>query len=177
MPYYQTLTEWKTDSSFDPDVIEEHLARVDTKLSLASGTYARFTAWERKVYEEINNALRRRYNVPLAVIPPATTPDLAKVPFTIKGWSTALLDELLLGARRDAGDADPTDGDITARAARAREAMKAAANPDSEPHPELPLRSDLPGSSGVEKGILVESFNTIHGYFDAQAALRDSGGW
>lgn len=177
MPYYQTLIEWKTDSSFDPDVIEEHLARIDTKLGLASGTYARFTAWERKVYEEINNALRRRYSVPFAVIPPATAPDITKVPFTVKSWSTALLDELLLSARRDAGDADPADGDITARAERSREAMTNAADPERPAHPELPLRSDLPSSSGVEKGICVDSFNTIHGWFDAQAAARDAGGW
>lgn len=177
MPYYQTLTEWKTDSSFDPDVIEEHLARVDTKLSLSSGTYARFTAWERKVYEEINNALRRRYDVPMAVIPPATTPDVTKVPFTVKAWSTALLDELLLGARRDAGDDDPSNGDITARAQRARDAMRDAADTEKPAHPELPTRSDLPGSSGVTKGIMTESYTTIHGWFDTQAGLRDSGGW
>lgn len=177
MPTYQTLIEWKTDSSFDPDVIEEHLTRVDAKLTLTAGTYARFTVWERKVAEEIDNALRRRYNVPFAIIPPSTTPNLAKVPFTIKSWSTALLDELLLSARRDAGGADPNDGDITARAQRARDAMTKAADANEAPHPELPLRSDLPGSSGVEKGSLVESFNTIHGWFDQQAAVRDSGGW
>jgi hypothetical protein len=173
VPYYQTLTEWKTDSSFDPDVIEEHLARIDTKLSLASGTYARFTAWERKVYEEINNALRRRYVVPMAIISPATTPDITKVPFTVKAWSTALLDELLLGARRDAGDADPADGDITARAQRAREAMTNAADPERPAHPELPLRSDLPSSSGVTKGgPFVIEYLTGHDVFDALGARR-----
>jgi hypothetical protein len=173
VPYYQTLTEWKTDSSYDPDVIEEHLARVDTKLSLPSGTKARFTAWERKVYEEINNALRRRYVVPMAVIPPATTPDVTKVPFTVKAWSTALLDELLLGARRDAGDADPADGDITARAQRARETMTNAADPEKPAHPELPLRSDLPSSSGVAKGgPFVIEYLTGHDLYDALSARR-----
>lgn len=39
-----------------------------------------------------------------------------------------------------------------ARAQRARDAMGRAADPDNAAHPELPLRSDLPASSGVEKG-------------------------
>lgn len=177
MPKYLTLAEWRRRSSFGPAVVLEHLARVDVELGEAAGTYARFEAWEGDVAEEIDNALRRRYAVPLAIVAPATTPDITKVPRAVKAWSRAFLDELLLGARRDAGDADPADGDITARASRARDAMTNASDPERPAHPELPLRSDLPSSSGVEKGIMVESFTTPHGWFDAQANLRDSGGW
>lgn len=178
MAKYLTLLEWKRRSSFLPSVIDEHLARIDAELGEAPGTNARFEAWEGDTAEEEDNALRRRYAVPFAVIPPATTPDVAKVPLTIKTWSTALLDERLLSARRDAGITDPQDSDIVARAQRARDAMTNAADPERPAHPELPLRSDLQSSSGVSKGgPVVESFNTVHGWFDAQAATRDAGGW
>ena len=177
MPKYLTLAEWRRRSSFGPTVVLEHLTRADSELGEAAGTYARFEAWEGDIAEEIDNALRRRYNVPLAVIPPATEPDITKVPRVVKAWCRFLLDEELLAARRDSGITDPNDSDIVARAERARSAMTNAADPERPAHPELPLRSDLPSSSGVAKGILVESFNTIHGFFDAQAGLRDSGGW
>jgi hypothetical protein len=173
VPKYLTLAEWKARSSFSPTVIEEHLDRVDTDLGEAANTYARFEAWEGDVAEEIDNALRRRYAVPLAIVSPATTPNIAKVPRAVKAWSRAFLDELLLGARRDAGDADPADGDITARAQRAREAMTNAADPEKPAHPELPLRSDLPGSSGVAKGgPFVIEYLTGHDLYDALSARR-----
>lgn len=178
MPKYLSLLEWKRRSSFSPDVIEEHLVRIDTELGEAAGAYARFEGWEGDIAEDIDNALRRRYLVPLAVVSPATTPDITKVPRAVKGWIVALLDERLLDARRDAGEADPDDGPIRARAERARDTMAKVADADQAPHPELPLRSDLASTSGVAKGgPLVESFNTIQGWFDAQAAGRDQGGW
>jgi hypothetical protein len=178
VPKYLSLLEWKRRSSFSPDVIEEHLARIDTELGEAVGTYARFEGWEGDTAEDVDNTLRRRYVVPLAVIPPATAPDITKVPRAVKGWMARLLDEALLDAQRDAGEADPDDGPIRAKAQRARDAMVAAADADQAPHPELPLRSDLPSTSGVAKGgPIVESFNTVQGWFDAQADARDQGGW
>ncbi len=44
---------------------------------------------------------------------------------------------------------------------------------------ELPLRETDPlGASAINKGgPLVESFNTVQGWFDAQAQARDQGGW
>jgi hypothetical protein len=50
--------------------------------------------------------------------------------------------------------------------------MQNAANPDEPAHPELPLRADLPESSGVVKGgPFVINYVTAFDYFDAL------GGW
>ena len=80
MPKYLSLLEWKRRSSFLPTVIDEHLVRIDSELGEAPGTFARFEAWEGDTAAETDDALRRRYQVPFAVFPPSTTPDIAKVP-------------------------------------------------------------------------------------------------
>ena len=174
MPKYLSLLEWKRRSSFSPDVIEEHLARIDTELGEAVGTYARFEGWEGDLAEEVDNTLRRRYVVPLAVLSAGAAPDITKVPRAVKGWMARLLDEALLDARRDAGEVDPDDGPIRAKAQRARDAMGAAADPDNAAHPELPLRSDLPSSSGVELGgPFVVEYNSAFDVWDALVVRRN----
>jgi hypothetical protein len=177
MAKYLSLLEWKRRSSFSPAVIDEHLARIDSELGEAPGAFARFDAWEGDTAEEIDNGLRRRYAVPLAVLSAGSAPDITRVPLAVKTWMAAMLDERLLSARRDAGVPDPQDSDIMARAQRARDALTAAAQPDNAPHPELPLRSDLPESSGISKGgPYGYTPPSPWGFFDDQQARRDEEG-
>jgi hypothetical protein len=96
----------------------------------------------------------------------------------IKKWVWQLLDHKLLLAQREAGATLPDDSSIAGLKAETIAEMEKAADANGSPHPELPLRSDLPGTSGVALGgPMVVAFNTIHGYFDAEQAARDAGGW
>ncbi len=116
----------------------------------------------------VDDSLRRRYATPFGASPSTAEPDPALVPRTIKAWMTALLDEAFLQARRDPGsDVEAGDADLTSAAARVREELRRAADPDAEPRPELPLRADLPGGSGVSLGgPHVVSFTTPFEYWD-----------
>jgi hypothetical protein len=175
---YLTLLELKSRSAFEPEEWDTFFASRDAKLGEAPGTLLTFTDWSKGVQSTIDDALRRRYAVPFAIIAPSTTPDPARVPETVKEWAIALFDEKMFRARRYPGADAPVDSDLVAEAQRARDAMKAAADADAAPHPELPLLADKPKTSGIAKGgPEVESFNTIQGWFDAQAAARDGGGW
>jgi hypothetical protein len=176
MPKYLTLQEWRLRSAFGPDVVLEHIARIDTILGLSAGTYGRFEEWEGDAAEDVDNALRRRYVVPFAATDGNV--DITKVPRVIKKWVWQLLDCKLLDAQREAGATSPDDSRIAAFEEKTNAEMAKAADPNESAHPELPLRSDLPSSSGVALGgPLVFSSNTIQGYFDEQQRIRDEDGW
>ncbi len=178
MPKYLTLSEWRLRSAFGPSVVLEHVQRIDTDMELASGTYARFEEWEGDAAEDVDNALRRRYAVPFAIVAPATDTDITKVPRVVKKWVWMLLDTKLLDARREAGATSPDDSRIASFEEKASSEMAKAADANESPHPELPLRSDLPSSSGVTKGgPMAVSYTTIHGYYDAQVTARNEEGW
>lgn len=178
MPKYLTLAEWRLRSAFGPDTVLEHLARIDASMGLPVGTYARFEQWEGDAAEDVDNALRRRYVVPFACPPNSTTPDITRVPRVVKKWVWQLLDHKLLLAQREAGAALPDDSSIAAFEEKTLAEMAKAADADGSPHPELPLRSDLPNTSGVAVGgPLVAANNTIYGFFDDQQASRNAGGW
>jgi hypothetical protein len=173
MPKYLTFAEWRTRSSFGPAIVLEHIARVDTELGATAGTYARFEAWEGDAAEDVDNALRRRYAVPFAIVSPTVTPDITKVPRVIKKWVWMLLDAKLLDARREAGATSPDDSRIAAFEGKTNAEMAKAADANESAHPELPLRSDLPGSSGVSKGgPTVIEYLTPHDVFDVLGARR-----
>lgn len=152
MPKYLTLNEWREASSFGPTVVLEHVTRIDSEMGYAAGTYARFTKWELEAADDVDNALRRRYSVPFAVLSPGASPDITKVPNTIKKWVRLLLDVKLLDARRNAGVSGPDDSAIAGYKAEVNAEMAKAADANEAALPELPLRSDLPSSSGVDKG-------------------------
>ncbi len=178
MPKYLTLAEWRLRSAFGPDVVLEHLTRIDTTMSLTAGTYARFTEWEGDAAEDVDNALRRRYAVPFACPPNSSTPDITKVPRVIKKWVWQILDCKLLDARREAGTTGPDDSRVANFEDKTNAEMAKAADANESAHPELPLRSDLPSSSGnVKGGPMVAANNTIYGFFDDQQRLRDREGW
>ncbi len=165
---YITFAELKEGSAFDP-------AQWDELNTRRPNTVA---AWLSMTQADIDDPLRLRYEVPFATTPPSTTPDPTIAPKILKQWQIALLDARFLLARREPGLSLAEDNDITAAAQRARDAIAAAADQDKAAHHELPLRSDAPSGSGVVKGgPMVEVFNTPYGFFDAQAALRDAGGW
>lgn len=168
---YLTIDEYKERSTFDPAEIDEFFARPGR-----SNTFAR---WEKTLRSRrLDDKLRARYAVPFGIIAPSTEPDPTLVPEACKDWLTAYLDDRLLRARRYPGDEQPTDDDLAGDAAEATREIEAAADNDRPAHAELPLRADTPSASGVTKsGPMVESFNTIHGWFDVQAAARDAGGW
>jgi len=176
VPKYLTFDEWRLRSAFGPDVVAEHIARVDSLMGLDEGTLARFEEWEGDACEDAENILRRRYDVPFAKINGAV--DITKVPRVVKKWIWMILDTRLLDARREAGATSPDDSRIAAFEENAKSEMAKAADANEPAYPELPLRSDLPSSSGVSKGgPMVAANNTIYGFFDDQQALRDHGGW
>lgn len=152
MPKYLTLAEWRLRSAFGPETVLEHLARIDTSMGLPSGTYARFEQWEGDAAEDVDNSMRRRYVVPFACPPNSTTPDITLVPRVIKKWVWQLLDHKLLLAQREAGATLPDDSSIAGLKAETISEMEKVADANGSPHPELPLRSDLPNVSGVALG-------------------------
>jgi len=167
MPYV-TLAEVQDGSVYGP----EQWAELNTR---RPGTFAK---WERRARRRIDDPLRLRYAVPFGVVPPATEPDPALVPDAAKDWIFDLLDALFLRQQRTPGAEEAADADIFSTAKDTLQAIADAADQDKAAHAELPLRADQPGSSGVTKGgPFVQTYNTPHGYFDAQAKQRDEGGW
>lgn len=159
---YLTLAELKSRSAFEPKEWDAFLASRDAQLGEAVGTLRTFIDWGLEIDSEIDDALRRRYIVPF-VLPPQT----------VKKWAAKLWDERLYEARRYPGSDAPVDSDLAAAAGRARQAMTDAANPDNPPAPELPLRADLPGSSGVTKGgPFIITFQSGFDVFDELARRR-----
>ena len=167
MPYV-TFAEVQDGSVYG----REQWAELNTR---RPGTFAK---WERRVRRQIDDPLRLRYAVPFGVVPPATEPDPTIVPDAVKDWAFDLLDALFLRQMRTPGAEETTDADIFSTATTTLQAIADAADQDKPAHSELPLRADQPSGSGVVKGgPFVSSFNTPHGYFDAQALARDEGGW
>jgi hypothetical protein len=80
-------------------------------------------------------------------------------------------------ARREPGAPAGEDGDLSAEETRVLAAIAAAADQDRAAHSELPLRSDTRASGVSKGGPMMLGSNTLHGFFDAQAARRDAGGW
>ena len=150
MPKYLTMLEWRTGSAFGPVVTLEHIVRVDNDLTLPVGTWARFELWEKQAAGDVDDALRRRYAVPFAATNGVV--DITKVPDKIKKWVQMLLDTKLLDARREAGTTGADDSNISKLKGEANDEMAKAADANESPLPELPLRSDLPSSSGVTLG-------------------------
>jgi hypothetical protein len=170
------MLEWRTGSAFGPVVTLEHITRVDNDLGLPVGTWARFELWEKQAAGDVDDALRRRYAVPFATTNGIV--DITKVPDKVKKWVQMLLDSKLLDARREAGTTGPDDSNISKLKEEANAEMAKAADANESPHPELPLRSDLPSTSGVTLGgPMVTANNTIYGFFDGQQYLRDQEGW
>lgn len=164
---YVTFAELKEGSEFDPAEWDELNARRS----------ATVTAWLGLTQALIDDPLRLRYAVPFATTPPSLTPDPTLAPKTVKAWQIVLMDAKFLRHRRTPGAESAEDSDISAEAKAVLESIAAAADQDRPAHPELPLRSDT-SSSGVSKGgPMMVSYNTMHGFFDAQAARRYSGGW
>lgn len=171
MPKYLTMLEWRTGSAFGPVVTLEHIARVDNDLGLPVGTWARFELWEKQAAGDVDDALRRRYAVPFATT--NNIIDITKVPDKVKKWVGMLLDVRLLDARREAGTTGPDDSNISKLKEEAFAEMAKAADANESPHPELPLRSDLPSTSGVTLGgPVVVSFQMPWNYYDALARQR-----
>jgi len=149
----------------------EHVTRIDTEMGFAPGTYARFEQWENEAADDVDNALRRRYSVPFATTNGFT--DITKIPRTCKKWVRLLLDVKLLDARRAAGVIGPDDSAIAGYKVEVMAEMEKAANANEDALPELPLRSDLPSSSGVTLGgPVVIDYLTPAAYWDANAARR-----
>lgn len=164
---YVTFAELKEGSEFDPAEWDE----------LNTRRPATVTAWLTLTQTLIDDPLRLRYAVPLATTPPSLVPDPTLAPKTVKAWQIVLMDAKFLRHRRTPGAEATSDADISAEAAAVMLAIAAAADQDRAAHPELPLRSDT-SASGVSKGgPMMVSPTTLYGYFDQQAARRDSGGW
>lgn len=155
MPYL-TFADYQERSSFEASETTEFFGR-----PTRAGTFAK---WEKALRSrKINDKLRRRYAVEFGVVPPATEPDPDLVPDTVKDWLTAYLDARVMRARRDPGaEVDAGDADTTLEAREATEEIERAANANEPAHPELPLRADLPSSSGVALGgpFVHEDLNT-----------------
>jgi hypothetical protein len=131
---YLTLAEWKDRTNYEPSEIDEFLAR--------PGRANAFTGWLEESESEIDDTLRRRYAVPFA----------EPVPRAVKKWCRYLLDEQFELSRRIPGSTEAQDAGVYAQATRARTEMQRAADANLPAHPELPLRADLPSSSGVTLG-------------------------
>ena len=145
MPYL-VFADYVSRSSFEESELNEFFSRsnrVDT-----------FAKWEKALRSrKIDDKLRRRYAVPFGVVSPATEPNPDLVPETVKDWLTAYLDARFIRARRYPGtEADAGDADTTLEAREATQEIENAANANEPAHSELPLRADLPESSGVAKG-------------------------
>ena len=166
---YLTYFELKSGSTgVKPIEWDQLMAEIDVQLEVAEGTNARFPVWLSEVSSEIDDTLRRRYTVPFADPPPNA----------VKAWCRALLVEKYAIERVIPGSTEAQDQGVYGLAKLARDAMQRAANANEPAHPELPLRADLPSSSGVTLGgPLCFASNTIQGYFDEQQRIRDEEGW
>lgn len=150
---YLTFELLKVRSGWDPGEWDDLLAR-------RPGTPA---AWLEDTQSAIDDPLRLRYAVPFA----------APVPRAVLRWQTRLMDALFLRARRQAGVPLGEDADLYAEERATLEAIAAAADQDRPAHSELPLRSDTASSGVVKGGPLMQSFATMHSWFDYQAQRRD----
>ena len=164
---YLTFEDYQSRSQYEPSETTEFFAR--------PGRVGTFAKWEKSLRSrKINDKLRRRYAVEFGVVSPATEPDPTLVPDTVKDWLTAYLDARLMRARRDPGaEVDAGDADTTLEAREATAEIENAANANEPAHPELPLRADLPSSSGVALGgPVVIDYLTPSGYWDAVVGRR-----
>lgn len=156
MPSYLTFAEYKARSRLRASIID------------AAGS-AKVEAWLSERSSKIRARLVKRYAVDFA--------DPGPVADVILGWLGALVD-------RDVQEyvGGPPEGRedewIVKRADQAEAELKEAADSETGLF-ELPIRNTDPlGSCGINKGgPVVESYNTIQGWFDAQASARDGGGW
>jgi len=165
------MLEWRIGSAFGAAVPLEHVQRIDSDLELPAGTWARFELWEKQAAGDVDDALRRRYVVPFAAT--NGTIDITKVPDKVKKWVGMLLDTRLLDARREAGVTSADDSNISKLKDEANAEMAKAADANEAALPELPLRSDLPSSSGVSLGgPIVRSYLTPHKVYDYYAGKR-----
>jgi hypothetical protein len=161
---YLTYFELKAGSTgVKPLEWDQLMAEIDVQLGVDVGTNARFPVWLDEVESEINDTLRRRYAVPFAAPPPNA----------VKAWCRALLVEKYAIERVIPGSTEAQDAGVYGLAKLAREAMQRAANANEPAHPELPLRADLPSTSGVTLGgPVVIDYLTPSGYWDAVAMRR-----
>lgn len=156
MATYLTFAEYKARSRLRESI-------VDTAGS------AKVEVWLSERSSKIRARLVKRYAVDFA--------DPGPVPDVLLGWLGALVDrdvQEYVGGTPEGRE----DEWIVKRADQAEAEIKEAADSETGLF-ELPLRNTDPlGSSAIGKGgPLVESFATIQGWFDAQAAARDAGGW
>ena len=156
MPSYLTFAEYSARS------------RVRASLITAAGS-AKVEAWLNERSSKIRARLAKRYAVDFT--DPGPAPDV------LLGWLGALVDhdvQEYVGGTPEGRE----DTWIVKRAEQADAEIKEAADSETGLF-ELPLRNtDSLGSSAINKGgPYVESFTTIYGWFDAQAAARDGGNW
>lgn len=156
MPSYLTFAEYSARS------------RIRASLITQAGS-AKVEAWLAEHSATIRDRLVKRYAVDFT--------DPGPVPDTICKWLTAFVDhdvQEYIGGNPEGRE----DEWISKRVEKAEAQLMEAA--DSEKGLiELPFRNTNPlGDSAINKGgPHVESFTTIYGWFDAQAAMRDGGGW
>jgi hypothetical protein len=125
--------------------------------------------WLNLKWAHVKSRLVKRYSVDFTAPGP--------VPEKIVEWLVVLVDIEVwkcVGGNPEGRE----DGWYDKDRDRVEAELKEAADADTGLF-ELPLRNTDPtGASAVSKGgPLVESFNTVHGWFDAQALARDGGGW
>lgn len=161
---YLTYFELKSGSTgVKPNEWDALMAEIDVQLGVVIGTNARFPVWLDEVESEINDTLRRRYAVPFASPPPNA----------VKAWCRALLVEKYAIERVIPGSTEAQDAGVYGLAKLAREAMQRAANANEPAHPELPLRADLPSTSGVALGgPVVVAYQMPWNYYDRLARER-----
>ena len=161
---YLTYFELKSGSTgVKPIEWDQLMAEIDVQLEVAEGTNARFPVWLDEVESEINDTLRKRYAIPFASPPPNA----------VKAWCRALLVEKYAIERVIPGSTETQDAGVYGQAKLARDAMQRAANANEPAHPELPLRADLPSSSGVTLGgTFVHEDTSAHAAYE-----RISGRW
>jgi hypothetical protein len=163
MPYL-TYFELKSGSTgVKPIEWDALMSEIDSQLGVAPGTNARFPVWLDEIESKINDTLRKRYTVPFA----------DPVPNAVKAWCRALFVEKYAIERVIPGSTEAQDTGVYMLAKLARDEMERAADANEPAHPELPLRADLPSSSGVTLGgPVVIDYLTPAGYWDAVARRR-----
>lgn len=156
MPSYLTFAQYKLGTDIKGSLVDLcGQAKVDEWLDRASS--------------KIRNRLAKRYAVDFT--------DPGPVPGVIKDWLTLLVDIRVwkfVGGLPEGRE----DGWAEKDAEKVEAELKEAADSE-EGLIELPLRNtDALGNSAINKGgPMAVAYNTIHGYFDAQASARDLDGW
>lgn len=158
MPSYLALATYKQRTTLDTSLV-----------TLCENKGKDVTWWLEAASAEINMRLVKRYAVDFSSPGP--------VPDAIIKWLIRLVNVDVM----ECTGAIP-EGRVDSWADEARKQVYAECEKAADAENgmfELPLKNtDALGSSAVNKGgPLCESFNTIHGWFDAQAGNRDSGGW